>query len=134
MKGYIDNIERATLENDLFRKVLYTGSHAQLVLMSIPASGDIGAEIHDDTDQFIRCEEGEGKAVLDGVEYDLNDGTALVVPAGIKHNIANVSSTESLRLYTLYAPPHHKDGVEHSSKKEAEEDDEHYDGVTSEDK
>ena len=131
-KGHISNIEQDALENDTFRKVMYTGPHMQLVLMSIPARGDIGMEVHADTDQFIRCEEGEGKAILNGVEYDIQDGFAVFIPAGTQHNIVNTSADETLRLYTLYAPPHHKDATVHATKEIAEQDDEHYDGVTSE--
>lgn len=132
MEGYVANIERDTLENDNFRKVLYTAPSMQLVLMSIAPSEDIGEEVHDTEDQFIRCEEGVGKAVLDGVEHDISDGYAVVIPAGTRHNIVNTSQDEVLRLYTLYAPPHHKDGVVHQTKQIAEENEEHYDGVTSE--
>jgi len=132
MKGYTSNIERETLENESFRKVLYTGAHMQLVLMSIVPSGEIGEEVHEDTDQFIRCEEGVGKAILDGVEHDIEDGFAVVIPAGTRHNVVNASSDEPLQLYTIYAPSHHRDKVVHETKEEADADDEHYDGVTTE--
>ncbi len=131
MKGYVTEIERATLENDDFRRVLYTAKHCQLVLMSIPAGEEIGEEVHEDGDQFLRIEEGEGKVVLDGEERALTDGTVIIVPAGVRHNIVNTSRDESLKLYTLYAPPHHKDGTVHATKAEAERDHEHFDGVTS---
>lgn len=134
MKGYVTEIEQATLENDDFRHVLYTAKHCQLVLMSIPAGGEIGEEVHETGDQFLRIEEGEGKAVLDGVESPLSDGTVVIVPAGVRHNIVNTSRDESLKLYTLYAPPHHKDGTVHATKAEAETDHEHFDGITTDSK
>jgi mannose-6-phosphate isomerase-like protein (cupin superfamily) len=119
MKGFVTNVEADSLENDNFRKVLYTSSYMQLVLMCVAPSEDIGEETHGQ-DQFIRVEEGEGKAVLDGVEHELSDGFAVVVPAGTKHNIINTSDSDSLRLYTIYAPPHHEDGVVHATKADAE--------------
>ncbi|KND49301.1 MAG: hypothetical protein AB203_02800 [Parcubacteria bacterium C7867-008] len=131
MKGYIENIEKLSLENDLFRKVLYTSKHIQLVLMSIPVGEEIGAEKHE-LDQFIRIEEGEGKAVLDGVEHDLEDGSAVVIPAGTLHNVINTSTDAALKLYSLYGPPEHKDGTIHATKEEAEAHEDHFDGVTSE--
>lgn len=130
MKGFVTNIEQATLENEDFRRVLYTAKNSQLVLMSIPAGTDIGEEVHDDVDQFIRVEEGVGQSVLDGVERDLTDGSAVVVPAGVRHNIRNTSHDEALKLYTIYAPPHHADGTVHKTKEEAEKSDEHFDGET----
>ena len=129
MKGFVTNIEAETLENEDFRRVLYTAEHCQLVLMSIPANEEIGEEVHD-VDQFIRIEEGEGQSVLDGVERDLTDGSAIVIPAGVRHNIKNTSSSDALKLYSLYAPPHHEDGVVHKTKEEAQKDDEHFDGET----
>lgn len=129
MKGFVTNIEQETLENDDFRRVLYTAAHCQLVLMSLAAGEDIGEEVHD-VDQFIRIEEGEGKSILDGVERDLTDGSVVVIPAGVRHNIRNTSRDESLKLYSLYAPPHHKDGTIHKTKAEAEKDEEHFDGLT----
>ncbi len=132
MKGYTDNIEKLTLENDLFRKVLYTAKHCQLVVMSLKPGEDIGAEVHK-LDQFIRCEQGEGKAVLDGVEHVIGDGFAIVVPAGARHNIINTSTDKPMKLYTVYAPPNHRDGVVHATKADAEADEgEHFEGVTSE--
>lgn len=131
MKGYVDNIEKAALENSHFRKVLYTAKNSQLVVMSIPPNQDIGKETHD-LDQFIRCEAGVGKAVLDGVEHNITDGYAVMVPAGTRHNIANTSPDKSLKLYTLYAPPEHRDGVIHKTKAQAETDKEHFDGKTTE--
>lgn len=131
MKGYIANIETLSLENENFRKVLYTTTNTQLVVMSINPNEDIGEEVHH-LDQFIRCEAGEGKAVLDGVVHEIRDGFVVIVPSGAKHNIINTSSEKPLKLYTLYSPPNHKDGTVHVTKADAEEDeDEHFDGVTS---
>ncbi|MES2225335.1 MAG: cupin domain-containing protein [Patescibacteria group bacterium] len=120
MKGFVSNIEEDSLQNDNFREVLYTGTYMQLVVMSINPGEEIGEEVHGQ-DQFIRVEEGEGKAVLDGKEHELSDGFAVVVPAGTKHNIIN-TGTDSLKLYTIYAAPHHKDGVIHKTKAAAEKD------------
>src|SRR3989338_3313906 len=131
MRGYADNIEKLSLENNNFRKVLYTGKHSQLVRMYLLAGEDIGEEGHEDSDQFLRVEKGSGKAVLDGISTDIADGSAIFVPAGAKHNIINTGK-DSMKLYTLYAPPHHRDGVAHKSKTEAESDSEHFDGKTSE--
>lgn len=131
MKGFVTNIEQLALENENFRKVLYTAPHCQLVLMSVPVGEDIGEEVHD-VDQFIRIEKGEGQSILDGVERDLTDGSVVVIPAGVRHNIKNVSKTEALKIYTLYAPPHHKDGTIHATKADAEKSEEHFDGVTTE--
>ncbi len=132
MKGFVTNIEQQTLENEDFRRVLYTAKNCQLVLMSLPAGTDIGEEVHD-VDQFIRVEEGEGQSILDGVERDLTDGSVIVIPAGVRHNIKNTSGSDALKLYTLYAPPHHKDATVHATKDEAEKDTEHFDGVTTDD-
>ena len=128
MKGYVTDIERDTRDNENFRKVLYTSSYMQLVLMSVPE--EIGLEIHG-VDQFIRIEAGEGKAILDGVEHPLRDGSVVVIPAGTTHNIVNTGS-EPLKLYTLYAPPHHKDGTVHVTKEVADADDEEFLGDTTE--
>ena len=132
MNGYIINIEKETLENDNFRKVLYTGKNSQLVLMSLKPSEEIGMEVHT-LDQFIRVEKGKGKAVLDGVEHALEDGSAVVIPAGTNHNIINIDVDDELKLYTIYSPPEHKDGVVHATKEEAlaDESDE-FDGKTTE--
>lgn len=129
MKGYITNIEKESLENEFFRKVLYTAKNCQLVLMSLQPGEDIGEEVHQ-LDQFIRCEEGTAKAVLDGVEHELGAGFVIIVPAGARHNIINISAEKPLKLYTLYAPPNHKDGTLHRTKADADE--EHFDGVTTE--
>ena len=131
MKGYVDNIEHLTKENDNFRKVLYTVKHSQLVLMSLKPGEDIGAEIHEELDQFFRIDAGKGKVVLDGVEHEIEDGFAVVVPAGTNHNVVNTGDGP-LKLYTVYSPPEHRDGVLHSTKDEAMADEEHFDGTTSE--
>ena len=133
MKGFVTNIEQATLENENFRQVLYTAKNCQLVLMSIPASGEIGEEVHDEGDQFIRVEEGEGQSILDGVERDLTDGSVIIIPAGVRHNIKNTSTSDALKVYTLYAPPHHKDATVHITKADALKDAEHFDGGTTDD-
>ena len=132
MQGYITNIEKATLENENFRQVLYTANHSQLVLMTLKPKEEIGEEIHETSDQFFRFEKGQGKAVIDGNEYDVSDGYAVIVPAGAKHNIINISETEALKLYTIYSPAHHRDAVAHPTKAEAEADDEEFDGKTTE--
>lgn len=130
MKGYVTNIEKNSLENEYFRKVLYTDHNCQLVVMSLLVGEDIGEEVHD-VDQFLRIEQGSGKAVLDGTSHELFDGSVVVVPAGTKHNIINTGSSP-MKLYTLYMPPHHRDGVVHKTKAEAEADTEHFDGKTTE--
>ena len=132
MKGFVANIEKETLENSNFRKVLYTGKHSQLVLMSLAPNEEIGMEVHEENDQFFRFEKGEGKCIIDGNEYELSDGVAVVVPAGAQHNIINTSSEEELKLYTIYSPAHHKDGVVRATKAEAEADGPEFDGVTTE--
>ena len=132
MKGFNDNIEKSTLENENFRKVLYTGKHSQLVLMSLKPSEDIGMEIHEENDQFFRFEEGEGKVIIDGNEYEVSDGSAIVVPMGAEHNIINTSDSEPLKLYTIYSPAHHKDGIVRATKEEAEANEEEFDGGTTE--
>lgn len=129
MKGYISNIEKSTIDNVYFRKVLYTTTQSQLVLMSLLPGEEIGEEIHD-VDQFLRIEQGIGMAVLDGVPYPISDGSAVVVPLGTKHNIVNTGKN-SMKLYSLYMPPHHRDGVVHETKAQAESDEEHFEGVTS---
>ena len=131
MKGYTENIHRRALENEFFREVVYTAAHLQLVVMSLQPSEDIGEETHD-LDQFIRVEQGEGTAVLDGVVHPIIMGAAVVIPKGMRHNIINTSATELMKLSTLYAPPDHKDGVIHTTKAEAISGDEPFDGVTTE--
>ncbi|MCR4305987.1 MAG: cupin domain-containing protein [Candidatus Daviesbacteria bacterium] len=121
MSGYITNIEDTTEENENFRKVLFTGPHSQLVVMSLLPNEEIGLEIHD-VDQFIRIEKGAGKAILDREEYMISDGSAIVIPAGTEHNIINTSANERLKLYTIYSPAHHKDKTIHKTKQEASAD------------
>jgi mannose-6-phosphate isomerase-like protein (cupin superfamily) len=132
MKGFNTNIEKDTLENANFRKVLYTGKYSQLVLMSLRPQEEIGLETHPESDQFFRFEKGEGKCIIDGNEYALKDGVAIIVPAGAQHNIINTSTTDDLKLYTIYSPPHHKDGIVRASKEEAEANEAEFDGVTTE--
>lgn len=120
MSGYVTNIEKDTLGNEDFRRVLFTGPNTQLVLMTLQPRQDIGLETHGDHDQFIRVESGEGEAVLDGKSYQLVDGTAVVVPAGVEHNVINTSVAAPLKLYTLYSPPEHADGTVHRTKLEAD--------------
>ena len=132
MKGFHSNIEKLTLENKNYRKVLYTGKHSQLVLMCLEPKKEIGMEVHQDNDQFFRFERGEGKCIIDGNEYAVKDGSAIVIPAGAKHNIINVSPKESLKLYTIYSPAHHKDGIVRATKAEAEAQEAEFDGKTTE--
>jgi mannose-6-phosphate isomerase-like protein (cupin superfamily) len=122
MNPYVTDIERKTLENEYFRQVLYTGPHAQLVVMSLGPGEEIGLETHKGVDQFLRVEAGDGLAVLDGREHSLADGSAVVVPAGTAHNIINRSRTQPLKLYTIYSPPEHPDGTVHRTKAEADAD------------
>jgi mannose-6-phosphate isomerase-like protein (cupin superfamily) len=119
MAGFVTDIEEKTLNNGNFRTVLFTTSRSQLVVMSLRPEEDIGSEVHTDVDQFIRIEAGEGKAVLNGEEYPLKDGSAVVIPAGVEHNIINTSNKEDLKLYTIYTPPEHKDGTVHKTKADA---------------
>lgn len=132
MKGFHISIEKATLENKNFRKVLYTSKHSQLVLMSLQPKEEIGMEVHTDNDQFFRFEKGQGKCIIDGNEYKLGNGVAIVVPAGAKHNIINTSATKELKMYTIYSPPHHKDGIVRATKAEAEAQGAEFDGKTTE--
>lgn len=132
MKGFSINIEKETLENENFRKVLYTSKHSQLVLMSLAPNEDIGMEVHNENDQFFRFEKGQGKVVIDGNEYLVEDGTAVVVPAGAEHNVINTSDSERLSLYTIYSPAHHKDGVLRATKAEAEANEAEFDGGVTE--
>jgi len=132
MKGFCTNIEKDTLENENYRKVLYTAKHSQIVLMSLKPGEEIGMEVHPENDQFFRIEKGHGKCIIDGNEYELEDGVAIIVPAGAQHNIINTSDTEELKLYTIYCPPHHKDGVVRKTKQEADIDAPEFDGVTTE--
>ncbi len=129
-KGYKDNIENLTTENNNFRKVLYTAEHCQLVLMSLLAGEEIGMEVHPDNDQFFRFESGTGKVFINDTVYDVKDGDAVIVPCGSNHNV--VAGDQGLKMYTLYSPAHHKDGTIHTTKIEAESSDEEFDGVTTE--
>ena len=130
MKGYVQDIERVAVENGEFRRVLYTAKNCQLVVMALKPKGEIGMEVHT-LDQFFRVEEGTGEAVLDGVRTPIHAGFAVLVPAGTNHNIINTGSAP-LKLYTLYAPPNHRDGIVHHTRDEAEADTEHFDGRTTE--
>jgi mannose-6-phosphate isomerase-like protein (cupin superfamily) len=132
MKGFSADIEQSTLENSNYRKVLYTGKYCQLVLMRLKPREEIGMEVHTENDQFFRFEQGQGKCVIDGNEYELKDGSAIIVPAGARHNIINTSATEDLRLYTIYSPPHHKDGIVRATKTEAEANEAEFEGKTTE--
>jgi len=132
MKGFISNIEKDTLENENFRKVLYTSKHSQLVLMSLAPNEEIGMEVHEDNDQFFRFEKGQGKCIIDGNEYGVSDGFAVVVPAGAQHNVINVSATERLSLYTIYSPAHHKDGIVRATKDDALANEAEFDGMVTE--
>lgn len=131
MRGYVSSIEESALSNSKFRQVLYTAKNCQLVLMNLEPNEEIGEEIHT-VDQFFRFEKGTGKVVINGVEHNLKDGDAVIVPAGAKHNVINTSATDPLKLYTLYCPPHHRDGVVHNTKAQALTDTEEFDGKTTE--
>ena len=136
MKGYNANIEQLTLENSNFRKVLYTLNGLQLVLMALKPGEEIGAEIHHENDQFFRFESGKGKVMIDESVYEIEDGSVIIVPKGSNHNVINTSDTEELKMYTIYTPAHHKDGVIHATKAIAEEAEhagtDEFDGKTSE--
>src|ERR1035437_9825014 len=119
-KGFVTNIEKETLNNNYFRKVLYTSKHGQVVVMSLLPNEEIGMEVHETSDQFFRIDNGEGKIIIDGEEAKFSDGYAMVVPAGSQHNVINTSNDKPLKLYTIYMPPHHKDGVIHKTKADAE--------------
>lgn len=131
MKGFVEDIEELTEDNKDFRRVLYTGKHLQLVLMALQPGEEIGEEVHEDHDQFFRVEKGKGEVWIDGVRSKIKSDDAIVVPAGAKHNVINTGD-KSLKLYTLYGPPDHKDGVVHKTKAEAETSEEHFDGTTTE--
>ena len=130
MKGYVQNIESISVKNENFRQVLYTAKNCQLVVMALNPKEEIGMEVHE-LDQFFRVEEGIGEAVLDGIHKMISAGFAVLVPAGTKHNIVN-TGTVPMKLYTLYSPPNHRDGVIHKTRAEAEKDDEQFDGKTTE--
>ena len=115
MGGYVINIEKATMENDNFRRVLHTAEHSQLVVMSLLPGEDIGSEVHD-LDQFIRFESGSGKVILDDKEYEVEDDWAVVIPAGVEHNVINTSDSDKMKLYSIYSPPEHADGTVHPTK------------------
>lgn len=132
MKGFNSNIEKDTVENGNFRKVLYTAKHSQLVVMSLRPGEEIGMEVHPDNDQFLRFEKGTGRVIIDGNEYSVTDGSAVIVPAGAEHNVINISETEELKLYTVYSPAHHKDGTIHETKEDAMASEEEFDGKTTE--
>ena len=119
MTGYVNNIEEKTLSNSYFRQVLFTGQHAQLVVMSLLPGEDIGMEVHQNVDQFFRFESGEGKVIINGEESLIKDGFCVIVPAGANHNVINTSADKALMLYTLYSPPNHPDGTIHRTKSEA---------------
>lgn len=131
MKGYHGNIEELTIANNNFRHVLYTAKHCQLVLMALPVGGDIGEEVHEENDQFFRFEAGRGQVVIDDSSYDVADGDAVIVPAGARHNVVNTGD-EPLKLYTIYSPAHHKDGIVRATREEADANEEDFDGVTTE--
>ncbi len=132
MKGFKLNIERDTVKNKNFRKVLYTSEYSQLVLMSLKPKEEIGAETHEENDQFLRFEGGTGRVVIDDSKYTVKDGDAVIVPAGARHNVINTSGTEDLKIYTIYSPPHHKDGIVRKTKEEAQANDEEFDGTMTE--
>lgn len=131
MKGFADDIEKLTEENTDFRRVIYTGHNLQLVLMAINPGEEIGAEVHDDIDQFFRIEAGEGDITIDGVVHKVKADDAVIVPAGARHNVISTGS-EPLKLYTIYGPPEHKDGTIHATCEDAEQSHEHFDGKTTE--
>ena len=131
MKGYVDDIEKLTEENDDFRRVLYTGKEMQLVLMALKPGEEIGSEIHEDRDQFFRVEAGRGEVVIDGNTTPVRADMAIIVPAGARHNVRNTGEAP-LKLYTLYAPPEHREGTVHATKADADADHEHFDGTTTE--
>lgn len=131
MKGFVADIEKLTIENNNFRKVLYTGQNLQLVLMSIEPGEEIGEEVHEDRDQFFRVEEGQGEIIIDGKKTKIEDDDAMIVPASARHNVIN-TGTKALKLYTLYGPPEHKDKTIHKTKNDAETKEEHFDGKATE--
>lgn len=131
-KGHKGNIEKLTIENENFRKVIYTAQHCQLILMALKPKEEIGLEVHEDGDQFFRFEKGEGKVIIDETEYAVGDGDSIIVPAGSKHNVVNASEAESLKFYTIYAPPHHKDGIVRATREDALANEEEFKGTTTE--
>lgn len=129
-KGFKENIEELTVENSNFRKVLYTGAHCQLVLMSLAPNEDIGMEVHTDNDQFFRFEDGAGKVIINETEYEVKDGDAVIVPSGANHNV--IAGDKGLKLYTIYSPAHHKDGIVRETKEIAMANEAEFEGVTTE--
>lgn len=129
-KGYKENIENLTTENNNFRKILYTGAHSQLVLMSLLPNEEIGMEIHEGNDQFFRFESGNGKVIINETEYEVKDGDAVIVPTGANHNV--IAGENGLKLYTIYSPAHHKDGIVRATKTEAESNEAEFDGIMTE--
>lgn len=132
MKGFKSNIEKDTLRNSNFRKVLYTAKHLQLVLMRLEPGEEIGEEVHSENDQFFRFEAGTGKCIIDDNEYDVIAGDAVIVPSGSRHNVININVKDALLMYTIYAPPHHKDAIVRKTKKEADENGADFDGLLTE--
>ena len=132
MKGFNSNIEKDALKNENFRKVLYTSKHIQLVLMNLKPGEDIGEETHPNIDQFFRFEAGNGKCIINGNEYMVENGDVIVIPAGSKHNIINMDTVKELKMYTIYGPPNHKDGIINATKKDSEKNDVKFDGKTTE--
>lgn len=132
MKGFKSNIEKDSVENTNFRKVVYTGKHLQLVLMSLKAGEDIGEETHQHVDQFFRFESGSGKCTIDGTEYLVKSGDAIVIPSGAKHNIINTDTKSELKMYTIYGPPNHQYDTIRATKEDAEKNGEKFDGKTTE--
>ncbi len=132
MKGFKLNIEKDTIKNKNFRKVLYTSAYSQLVLMSLKPKEEIGSEVHEENDQFLRFEGGTGRVVVDDSKYTVKDGDAVVIPAGARHNVINTSAADELKIYTIYSPPHHKDGIVRKTKEEAEANDAEFDNKMTE--
>lgn len=131
-KGYKENIERLRIENTNFREVLYTGERSQLVVMSLKPGEEIGAEVHEDNDQFFRFEQGEGRVLIDTTTYEVFDGDAVIVPKGAEHNVINTSTAKDLKFYTIYSPAHHADGIVRSTREEAVANEAEFDGITTE--
>jgi len=129
--GFRGDVEQLTTENTDFRRVLYTGAHMQLVLMSLRPGEEIGSEVHEDNDQFFRCEAGQGAVMVGETRYEVGDGDAVIIPAGTRHNVMNTGETD-LKLYTIYAPPHHQDGIVRATREEAAANEAEFDGVTTE--
>lgn len=132
MKGFYTNINETALNNTDFRQVLYTGQHSQLVLMSLKPGEEIGSEVHSDNDQFFQFEGGTGRVDVDDSSYEVTNRNLVLIPAGARHNIINTSDSEDLKMYTIYSPAHHKDGIVRATKAEAQADGPEFDGVTTE--